>query len=421
MGRQVNFFLIVFFSHIYFLNGRSQTSDSTVANSTSKDYSFIIQDSPAKLFTMRQFNQDYLSGYRLLSSALGRNFNPTLNYLVQTAGYILFFGPLTHEEAHRSILISKNIGAISQPFFLSKRGGYIDGVTDAELKHIRDTDFPDFARLHTAGLESDYMLVNREEALLSFENESYKNIVVEYLLRKAMLMQYYLIGFVHYDIDGAEEKNELKRDIVGNDVYGMVRHWFRPTMDYKRYTLYNELTGEEKNFVRRMGFRSFINLINANIIGVKNFSISNNLKMNFGMGYTMSPFGDFIDETTWFKCGNDYKLSIYLREFQNKNNWFLGGGIGIYDLMLSKRIGTNINAHIWDQPQNLGFIDTKGQAGGAVEVTGRYFLFTKRATKLKNISFDLGLILKTKGFLPEEIYLGKHIGFRLGVSFGFDQ
>lgn len=34
---------------------------------------------------------------------------------------------------------------------------------------------------------------------------------------------------------------------------------------------------------------------------------------------------------------------------------------------------------------------------------------------------NLCFILKTKGFLPEEIYLKKHIGFRLGVSFGFDK
>ena len=34
-------------------------------------YSFIIQDSPARLFTMRQFDEDYLSGYWLYSSMMG--------------------------------------------------------------------------------------------------------------------------------------------------------------------------------------------------------------------------------------------------------------------------------------------------------------------------------------------------------------
>lgn len=421
MSRHVKYFFSIIFIFLFFISGRSQTSDSLKEYHTTNNYSFIIQDSPSKLFTMRQFDQDYLSGYRLLSPTLSKNFNPTLNYIIQAVSYILVFGPMTHEEAHRSVLILKNIGSISQPFFLSKRGGYIDGVTDASLKDMRDNDFPNFARLHTAGLESDYMLVNHEEALLSFEDETFKNIAIEYLIRKAMLMQYYLIGFIHYDVDGEEENNELKRDIVGNDVYGIVRHWHRPSMEYKRYTLYNDLTGEEKKFVKRMGFRSFINLINTNIIGINNFSISNNLKMNFGMGYTMSPFGDFIDETAWIKYKNNYKLITYVREFQNKNNWFLGGGIAINDLMLSKRIGTNINTHIWNQPQNLEFNDIKGQLGGALEVTGKYFFFTKKTTTLHNISFDLGFIFKTKGFLPEEIYLKKHIGFRMGVSFGFDK
>ncbi|MEK7720443.1 MAG: hypothetical protein AAB347_12725 [Bacteroidota bacterium] len=42
-------------------------------------YSFIIQDSPARLFTMRQFDEDYLSGYRLYSSMMGDFFSPRLN------------------------------------------------------------------------------------------------------------------------------------------------------------------------------------------------------------------------------------------------------------------------------------------------------------------------------------------------------
>ncbi|NLO67282.1 MAG: hypothetical protein GX098_01745, partial [Bacteroidales bacterium] len=35
-----------------------------------KDYRFIIQDAPARLFTMRQMNESYLSGYRMMSRVL---------------------------------------------------------------------------------------------------------------------------------------------------------------------------------------------------------------------------------------------------------------------------------------------------------------------------------------------------------------
>jgi len=399
-----------------------QGNDTIKANNISQKaiYPFIIQDSPARLFSMRQVNEDYLSGYRLYSQMMGKNFSPTLNYVIQGITNLFVFGPLTHEEAHRSILISKNIGSISQPFFLSRRGGYIDGVTDSTLKHLRDNDLRDYARLYTAGLESDYMLTHREETLLVFEKEPYKNLVVEYLFRKAMIMQYYLMGLCKLDIDGDEEKDELKRDIVGNDVYGLIRHLHRPTMPFHRYTRYSDLTPEEISYIRAMGFRSFLNLVNLNLIGIRNFSLTENVKVNIGMGHTMCPFGDFIDENIWVMYKNKLKIDAYIREFQNRSKWFMGGGIGVNDYPLARKFNSSFHVNVWNQPADLGFNDSKSKFGGAVEFIGRYFFLSNQKTKLKALSIDVGLICKTAGFLPEEIYMRKHFGIRLGTSFAID-
>jgi hypothetical protein len=46
----------------------------------------------------------------------------------------------------------------------------------------------------------------------------------------------------------------------------------------------------------------------------------------------------------------------------------------------------------------------------------KYFFFSKRDIWLNGFSFDLGLIYKTKGFLPEEMYLDKHFGIRIGTT-----
>lgn len=383
-------------------------------------YSFILQDSPARLFTMRQLDLDYLSGYQLYSKMMEKNFSPWLNYTIQTITSFFALGPMTHEEGHRSILISKNIGSISQPFFLSHRGGYIDGVTDSTLKHLRDKDLPDYIRLYTAGLESDYMLTRREETLLAFEQEPYKNLVVEYLFRKAMILQYYLMGFVKHDIDGAEEKDELKRDIVGNDVYGAIRHLHRPDMTFHRYTRYSDLTPEEISYVQKMGYRALLNLLNLNIVGLRNISFSGKLKMNFGMGHTMCPFGDFIDENVWLKYGERLKIDAYLRQYQNKAKWFMGGGFGVNDYPLASRLNASMHFHWWNQPVNLRFNDTEGKYGRSIDITGHYFILSNQKTKLKALSIDAGIIYKTKGFLPEEIYLSHHIGIRLGTSFAID-
>lgn len=408
------FLLLV--SNVHFF---AQEVDSTKKSVLEKNYPFIIQDSPAKLYTMKQFSQDYLSSYRILSSVLDKSFSPIANYSIQSAAILLLLGALPHEEGHQSILTMKNIGSIVQPFTLSKRDGYVDGITDQTLENLRNTDFPDFIRLYTAGSESDYMMGNHEESLLTFGDETFRNLAAEYLLRKAFLVQYYLIGFFHYDVDGNEEQDELKRDAVGNDVYGTARHLYRPTMPFYRYTRFDSLTPQERKFVYKMGYRSLVNLVNPNIIGIPCFTISENVRMNFGMGHVLCPFGDFTDETFWL-IYRKFKVQAYIREFENKNNWFMAGGVSLFEYPVTQKIETSISAHIWDQPKNFDFNETIGVMGGAIDFTGKYFFYTRSLSTLRRVSIDLGLIYKTKGFLPEEVYLSKHFGFRLGTTFSFE-
>lgn len=138
------------------------------------DYSFIIQDSPSQLFTMRQFDQSYLSGYRLfvkgLYSVTKKEF---LLEIIQLASETFFLMPLTHEEGHRSILTANNIGAISQPYFNKYGAAYVKGVTDQTLQNLRDNDLPTYIRLHTSGSESDYMLTKRMESIASFGQDKF--------------------------------------------------------------------------------------------------------------------------------------------------------------------------------------------------------------------------------------------------------
>jgi hypothetical protein len=384
-----------------------------------KKYSFILRDSPARLFTMRQFDQDYLSGYRLFSDLLNENLNPVLSYAIQVTGCLFVFKTMTHEEAHRSILVGEDIGSVSHPFLFSTNGGYVDGVTDTTLKNLRDTKFSTFIRLHTAGFESDYMLATREETLLSFEDESYRNLVVEYLFRKVALVGYFSEGFFKRDTDGPEEADELQRDIVGNDLYGAIRHLFRPTMEFKRYTRYADLTEEELQYLHRVERRTFLNLVNANLIGVRNLRFTDNLKANIGLGHCMGPFGDFIDEKIWMSYRRKVKVNAYLREFQNRDAWFFGAGVGINDYPLAKRLGVSANVHYWNQPLNLSFNEKTGKSGGAVDVSGSYKLPLKHSSRVKYVSLDLGMIYKSAGFLPEEIDMGEHFGVRFGLSLGF--
>jgi hypothetical protein len=365
---------------------------------------------------MRQMDEVSLSTYRLFAGLLNSNLKPVVSYAVQGAFVVLFFHGLTHEEAHRSILVGEDIGAIANPFQLSERGGYVTGVTDATLQNLRDTKFPTFIRLHTAGFESDYMLATREETLMSQGDESYKNLAVEYLARKVGIIRYFTEGIFKYNTDGAEEANELDRDVVGNDLYGAIRHLFRPTMAYTRYTRYSDLTGEELGYLHRVQNRTFLNLVNANVIGVSNFRVSDAVRLNVGLGHCMGPFGDFIDQKAWLAVKRKLKISGYLREFENRDRWFFGAGIGVNDYPVARRVAVSAAVHYWNQPVGLSFTALDGRPGGAVDVTGRYKVPIRHSSWLRSLSFDVGAIYKTAGFLPEELALGEHFGVRFGLS-----
>ena len=360
-----------------------------------------------------------LSGFRLFSDTLNRELNPVLSYVIQGAFSLLFLKTMTHEEAHRSILVGEDIGAVSHPFPFSTRSGYVDGVTDATLQNLRDTKFPTFIRLHTAGFESDYMLATREETLMSLGDESYRNLVVEYLLRKVAIVKYFTEGFFKHDTDGPEEADELRRDIVGNDLYSVIRHLFRPTMAYTRYTRYADLTDQELHYLRRVEWRTFLNLANANVIGVSNFRLSEDLRANVGLGHCMGPFGDFIDEKLWLAYKQKVKINAYLREFENFDRWFFGAGLGVNDYPVAERVAVSATVHYWNQPVGLSFTEHTGRTGGAVDVTCRYRLILRHDSRFKSLSLDLGVIYKSAGFLPEETALGEHFGVRLGLSLGF--
>ena len=383
-------------------------------------YSFLFKDSPSQLFTMRQFNQGYLSSYRLFARGLNSVIKKKyISDMIQLGMHSLFFMPLTHEEGHRSILTVNQIGSISQPFFNKHGAAYVNGVTDRSLKDLRDNDLPDYIRLHTGGLESDYMLTRRAETIGSFDLDDFNHYKWEYWSRKAVIVQYLVLGLFEFEAGIKEESNELERDIVGLDTYGAVRHLFRPSMEFYRYTLYTDLTAAEKDFVNRMGYRSFLNLLNPLMLGKSGYHLNGKVTVNAGLGYMLSPFGDFIDENIWLKTGR-LNLLFTLRQFQNKENWFQGIGISVIDYPLSKKLILTLKGHYWQQPLHFDFNTSESFSGGALDANLGYYFYNDQDSWLSGIAVDFGLIYKTKGFLPEELYLDKHFGLRFGTTLELD-
>ncbi|MCX7697314.1 MAG: hypothetical protein N2Z72_06450 [Bacteroidales bacterium] len=398
--------------------------ESTNSNSPSQDnydslhanYPFIFMDRPALLFTMRQMNENALSLYRMFGRyiynkvKLPMDLNTTIVILFDA----LFFIPLTHEEGHRSILTRHKIGSISQPYFNKYGAAYVKGVADSTLKRLRDSHLPDYIRLHSAGLESDYMFLKQIETLLAFQQERYSILQWTYLLRKISVIQYLASGLFKIKVNIKEEPNELDRDIVGHDVYSFARHIYRPHMTFYRYTEYHDLTNEEKRFIRRIGFRSFLNALHPSIVGIPYFTL-NRTHINLGLGYMLAPFGDFIELHIW-SSWKKWNISTYFRGYQNKHTWFPAIGISMSQYPLFKHFFLDAQIHIWQQPQNLSFNTSTPFTGFAVDGLLQYHFPALKISSFNYISLNLGMLYKTKGFLPQEVNLSRCLSPRIGLS-----
>lgn len=402
--------VIVFVANTHAQKKNSSSKDSCII----RTYPIIIADFPNSFFTMHQFNQNYLSAYRYLSTESLIKFDAKKTFFIQLLATIITT-PLTHEEGHRSILTSEGIGAISNPIINEKGAAYVTGVTDATLKSMRQNHLPSYIRLHTAGLESDYMLNKKTEDIVFFGQESKAILINDFLIRQFSLTLYYgLSPFSKIFPKLKEEENELNRDIVGHDVYGVVKNLFRPNDQFYRYTNYEDLTTSEQKFVTRTAVRSLLNFATPMFFKQLNVINKDYFKMYVGTGYTMSPFGDFIDEIIWAKINKKINLKIYLRQSENRNTWFMGGGLSLIDYQISPKLSTTVSAHLWSQPKNLDFNTTESQVGGSGDLLLKYVVLENKSHN--SLSIDLGLNYKTAGFLPEEVIMKEHFGVRLGVT-----
>ena len=123
----------------------------TIGFSQTKYYRLDMADGKNSLFTINQFNNLVLNGYRIGFGQIDYEKLTKKERLITNSSQLLISGlltlPLTHEEGHRSVLTNLDIGSISSPYIDSKGVAKVIGVTDAVLKDLRDIDFPNYIRL----------------------------------------------------------------------------------------------------------------------------------------------------------------------------------------------------------------------------------------------------------------------------------
>lgn len=403
-----------------------------------KNYDFNIFDGTLDSFTMNQMNENYLSVSRLVNRGFDQLFGDVkigrsdLGTIINLS-WPYFTYAITHEEGHRSILTAQGIGSISQPFFNSHGTAYVKGVTDKTLIDLRDSDRPSFVRMYTAGIESDYMMIQKSESMIAFGQDEWSFMYMDLILRRLSVAGYLQMvsmfdaaesgaGFYQWMCDTfytlEEEENEYARDIAGLDPFGATKALFE-SKTFHRYTQYSDFTKEEKEFLLyRVSLRGFLNYLSPFMYFDKPvISIGENIGLTGSAGYIMAPFGDMIEEKIYFQYKNilagNLNLTFYARQQENYNTWYPAFGLGLTELKPLEWLSFDAGLHLWYQPEGLAFYTTEGFFGGALEIKTRVMLPEQFA------DLTAGALWKSEGFMPGIEQHNQHFRLSLGVSLFF--
>jgi hypothetical protein len=392
-----------------------QRPNKSATKTIKKEYPFLLLDGHTMLNSMRvstvSFPSAWRYGYRYINENFTGKKRKALNLSFLAIHSIA--AVYTHEEGHRSILTAEEIGSISAPIFDKNGVAKVIGVSNATLMKLRKDKLPTYIRLHTGGLESDYLILKDVSSIYAFREDAKSNLLPEILLRNYMIITYHVTSlFPGLQPTIKENSNERENDIVGHDIYGMIKHIHRPLDSFYRYVRYEELSTIEQSYLNKVAWFSLLNLVNPVWLSKK---LPNGEILSFGGNYILAPFGDMTELNIWLKSAK-LKYLVSIQAFDNNSDSFVKG-FGIYSFIkgidLGKNIKTDIGFHYFKQPQALDFQTDIFDTGFAFESYFKYNLNLKHKIPM---SIYGGLKYKSFGFIPGDSYFEKGLYFRFGGS-----
>jgi hypothetical protein len=376
--------------------------------STEELYPFTLYNSNLSYFSMQQANEIVLNSSLFISNRSNELLEKytdsiwakTLLNLTLGITYFSTVDVWGHEEGHRSILSYHDIASHN-----AWSDGAVDEVSTKILNDFKKDNFVDFIRLHTAGIESEAVLIDEFEEKLLFENHHPVSAYVPLWTHK--LINYMYISSQdegdgnHYDnndnynnFDELIEEKEMDRDIVGHDVYGFVRHLFtKKDVTYeKRYSNIDEFTPEQKSYHDRIVDRAWINFLDMNLFRMLYGKIDvYGYDASVGFNYYLSPFGDVTDLNI-ITASKKSKNKLTLRQLGNHNDTFYAVQFKDYrrnfdDFWLTSTV------NVWQNPKEFDFFTAEKFYGASLALNIEY-----KINETLNISSEI--FSKTKGFLP---------------------
>jgi hypothetical protein len=292
--------------------------------------------------------------------------------------------------------------------------------------------FPaELVRVHTAGIEAQYLFLRNMQKQNFFYKTRYPNIGLSVLLTN------YIVNYANqtkdkdYDVLVQDVFNDLptveSRDFNGDDFTTYTYELFRPNQPYNdrgiapngvgiaRYLKLSQLTSEELDYLRKMGRMQYWNFLSPHLLGISSIKVNDNLSFNFAARHFLTSFGYDLGGDLFLKM-KDKNILLTWHGYQNKDHFFPGVDAQLVDLPLklsNKTLPLTLRTMLWLQPENQQFYTDKGRAGGLIYAQ-------LRSPKGKTWQPYLEVEGKTQGWVAGNPYLDANFTVRAGVSAYFN-
>ena len=340
-------------------------------------------------------------------------------------------GIWAHEEFHRSVLGVNGIHAENGNWFLSRWDGTVYGVTDAQLATLKENNLPGLLYAYTSGIQSEAIFTAENVSRDVFYDRSfYKNAF--YLYNAYYIRNYFdfavssLSDSVKVIAPEYEDGDPSQRDFAGADLTAWAYDMFSPDSSYynrdvfpdgdgvNRRIGFSDLSAEAQDYLIKQKNLSLLNFINPAIFCINKIKIGDNIQFNLFAEYMPTQFGNDISYHLPIKVKENNYL-IALHNYNNHSNSFWGMDLGIINRKLfSDHIETSVQLHGWVQPESQDFYATKGETGGAVDLTFGYVL-------AGNFKPGLSVGYKSAGWLAGNPYLDQQINFAIGLHYNLPE
>jgi hypothetical protein len=340
-----------------------------------------------------------------------------------------------HEEWHRSVLTQNQISSYNgiYDYDLFNSAIPIKEVADQDLINLKADSPADMVRLHSAGLEAEYEmnLVIEKHSFFFDHNPAMQFILLLNHLNNFAYMGTCATSYGDRTTHGflSNETTDISdRDFTGLDCVAWVYDLFRPDEPYSargthpsgvgidRYRTLDDLTTEEKHFLRLQTGLSLLNLIDPFLFHYSRFT-AGDWQWNLNLRHHLTPFGYNLGSNLFLKK-NTFNLLVTANMYVNNESMRPGFDVSVYRFPMTifdYTLHASLRFIAWLQPQALLFADNKWKPGALTSLQLNF------PTRWKSVEGFFAAEYKTDGWVAGNTYLDRAFGIRSGFTLVFQK